>query len=173
MWVETAAEAANSFQPLSTKFSTTLTWKEVNERRIAPNRYLKKPNRLKLLIPKWKQLRDVTSTLTTHSLIASAAPATTWGQWTSHRSKLLCKMKTKLNACICLVSQLFEDQTLPFLQNEAKCKVQTFLNQPCAVIITEHTYTATSPITASLLAYNSNQSQLPEKYSECLFSNTC
>ena len=174
MRVETAAEAANSFQPFSTTFSTTLIWKEINKEGLLQIDYLKKPNRLKVLIPKRKQLKSyVTSTLTTHSLIASAAPATTWGQWTSHRSKLLCKMKRKLNACICLVSQLFEDLTLLFLQNKAKCQVQTCLNQPCAVTITEHTCTATSPITASLLTCNSNQSQFPDKYSECMFSNTC
>ena len=55
---------------------------------------------------------------------------------------------------------------------KAKCKGHTSLNQPCGATITIHISTAISLVIDSLVAFNSNQSQHPHKYSECVGSNT-
>ena len=66
----------------------------------------------------------------------------------------------------------FQRPHINYYVKKAKCKVHTSLNQPCGATITIQISTAISPVMDSLVAFNSNQSQHPHKYSECVGSNT-
>ena len=74
------ADPINSFQPFQLSFPLLRKADQSNNdssKKNATNTQLTK----KVLNPKRKQLKNyVTSALTAHSPIASAAPATTWGQ---------------------------------------------------------------------------------------------
>ena len=66
----------------------------------------------------------------------------------------------------------FQRPFINYSVKKAKCKVHTSLNQPCGATITIRISTAISPVMDILVAFNSNQSQHPHKYSECVGSNT-
>ena len=79
IWVETTADAITVFN----HFNCVLCylWKKECNKNLTD---------LELVIPKRKQLKNyVTSRMTTNSPNASAAPATTWGQWTNQKLRLV------------------------------------------------------------------------------------
>ena len=66
----------------------------------------------------------------------------------------------------------FQRPNINYSGKKAKCKVHTSLSHPCGATNTIYISTAISPVMESLVAFNSNQSQHPHKYSECVGSNT-
>ena len=60
----------------------------------------------------------------------------------------------------------FQRPHINYSGKKAKCKVHTSLKLPCGATITIHINTAISPVIDNLVAFNSNQSQHPHKYSE-------
>ena len=60
----------------------------------------------------------------------------------------------------------FQRPFINYSVKKAKCKVHISLNQPCGATITIRISTAISLVIDSLVAFNSNQSQHPHKYSE-------
>ena len=93
MRVETAAEAANSFQTFSTKFSKTLKWKEFNERRIAPNRLFEKTQQTKAVDPKKKTTQELCYLNIDHTL-TDCLRCTSYNLGTMNQSEI------KVSMCI-------------------------------------------------------------------------